>query len=736
MLIRSPTCWGTHRWIGWRCAIGWIALLIVPVFVTAKDAPVVLRATEPDVDTVVVPIAELARDLSALADEDAERLDRFLKSRAPLPADSQRQAEAVATRRRVLGETAAEVVALGERLLGLTIEEAGRLGAMLDRDYGGKRTVFARGVFERQLAARKAIVQIQSRMAAEDQLEARIENPIVMRDVAANWEDAALGKEHWQEVVGLNFGRDFPDSVNPEMCDFYESDAEHVAMLTGVRSLNLAATEITDAGLARLARLVKLRDLNLHDAKRITDAGLKPLAALRALENVRLSDTNLDGSGLVHLLGCAKLRVLSVTSPALGDAAFPLIARMKSLEVLGLGPGAATRIELGVLPKLHELVIRDSQVRRVAIQAMPELRRLSLQAHVATEIRLVDLPLLSELSVPGSKGPRTLAIEGTPELARLSLGEAELDDAASRMVGQLSELRELYIHGGISDRHFAQFEKLGKLEKLTIVKKSLSDAGMETLGKLTALGELHLTTNGATDAGLEHLASLKKLRVAVIRGLNGSGEGLAALGKLPELAELQVDGDPLETIDLEGWPALRMLRFGGSKTTTLRLRNLPKLAHVDASIVPLKKIDIRDAPALGWVHLSICDAEKIESVSLRRLPALGALTLIPISRGGGIGGLPHRANITDEALRFASSMPRLQQVNLSNSKITDRSLACLAKCTEIQNLDVEGTDITDAGLPHLEAMPGLMFFGTSGTKVTSEARRRLKQVVPSLHHGE
>lgn len=86
-----------------------------------------------------------------------------------------------------------------------------------------------------------------------------------------------------------------------------------LALCEGLEStmvwLNLSRTEITDRGLARLAKYPQLRRLNLSRTK-VGDAGLQHLASLERLEYLNLYDTQVTDAGLRHLRGLANLRKL------------------------------------------------------------------------------------------------------------------------------------------------------------------------------------------------------------------------------------------------------------------------------------------------------------------------------------------------------------------------------------------------------------------------------------------
>ena len=75
-------------------------------------------------------------------------------------------------------------------------------------------------------------------------------------------------------------------------------DLSPIGHLTGMRTLILASTLITDAGLAPVARFTALEHSSLADTP-ITDAGLKHLAALpklREAEFAGLPGVTLEGT--------------------------------------------------------------------------------------------------------------------------------------------------------------------------------------------------------------------------------------------------------------------------------------------------------------------------------------------------------------------------------------------------------------------------------------------------------
>lgn len=99
-------------------------------------------------------------------------------------------------------------------------------------------------------------------------------------------------------------------------------DDEDLRALDGLeeklRRINLSHSEITDAGLARIARLPKLIQLRLASDK-ITDAGLAVLADLKELRHLHLIDAPITDAGLAQLQALKDLESLYLDGTRASD---------------------------------------------------------------------------------------------------------------------------------------------------------------------------------------------------------------------------------------------------------------------------------------------------------------------------------------------------------------------------------------------------------------------------------
>lgn len=84
--------------------------------------------------------------------------------------------------------------------------------------------------------------------------------------------------------------------------DLTDAGCVPLSELRNLRKLNLTDTRITDAGLSNLARLTELDALNLNGTD-ITGAGLRPLASLKKLRNLYLFRTKVNAAEVSALAG-------------------------------------------------------------------------------------------------------------------------------------------------------------------------------------------------------------------------------------------------------------------------------------------------------------------------------------------------------------------------------------------------------------------------------------------------
>ncbi len=95
-----------------------------------------------------------------------------------------------------------------------------------------------------------------------------------------------------------------------------DDDLRAIGGITQLKSLDLRDLQITDAGLAHLARLTRLTDLDLTGCPAVTDAGLAHLHGLPALVNLRIYDSQITPTGIAALRQAVPtLKIDATTNP-------------------------------------------------------------------------------------------------------------------------------------------------------------------------------------------------------------------------------------------------------------------------------------------------------------------------------------------------------------------------------------------------------------------------------------
>lgn len=107
---------------------------------------------------------------------------------------------------------------------------------------------------------------------------------------------------------------------------------QRIARLDQIEELDLSGSRgVTDAGLAHLSQLPRLRNLQLGGCA-IGNPGLEAVARLAALEKVGLGGTAVSDAGVAHLARCENLRVVDLSGTRTGDGAIRALAGKAALR--------------------------------------------------------------------------------------------------------------------------------------------------------------------------------------------------------------------------------------------------------------------------------------------------------------------------------------------------------------------------------------------------------------------
>jgi hypothetical protein len=175
------------------------------------------------------------------------------------------------------------------------------------------------------------------------------------------------------------------DITLPAGCALADDDVRLLSCLTGIRAFSapgMADADRCAAALDEQASTAKQIDLSKSD---LTDAGLARLASLPQLEILYIAWTKVTDAGMKHLARARRLRHLDLFATPIGDESLKRLAQLPDLESLKLGysdvseRGLRNVLALRTLRglDLDNLPVTDELVRQIC--EMPQLAHLGLR---------------------------------------------------------------------------------------------------------------------------------------------------------------------------------------------------------------------------------------------------------------------------------------------------------------------------------------------------------------------
>ncbi|HPC96453.1 MAG TPA: hypothetical protein PLU87_16010 [Sedimentisphaerales bacterium] len=490
----------------------------------------------------------------------------------------------------------------------------------------------------------------------------------------------------------------------------------YVAHLTGLRVLDLSQTNITGAGMKWIAGLQNLRRLTAPN--RMDDAGLAHIAGLPALTGLYLQESRVTNAGLRHLAGLQSLEELALGAGRITNDGLAHLAKLPRLHYLllqGDGFSDAGFVHLKNVPNLHILhcghLPQTTDAGLAHLSALSQVQDLSFHwsQNITNEgIRhLARLPNLRSLDVRNSKvTDEGLAyLREVKTLESLDLPAQGISDRGLAYLSELPRLRKLDVirvhlvdpskdHGYYTDKGVAMLTQCHSLEELNIGSIGVTDASMESIARLDKLRELSLFgCTAVTDKGLKKLACLGNLEVLSVHDANVTISGLSCLSELPNLRELRVDGveQDYTGLDLSGLKKLEQLTIGTR----------------------------RDGGVIGDADVS-CLAGLIQLKWFQ----IGNSAIKPPS-------------LTDQGLASLAGLTQMDRLTIGGPDLTDEGLVHLRHMKKLDMLNIYGGKFTGQGLKHLEALDALTYLTLIGEhSFSQEDIRHLFESLPHLYTAQ
>jgi beta-lactamase regulating signal transducer with metallopeptidase domain/Leucine-rich repeat (LRR) protein len=507
----------------------------------------------------------------------------------------------------------------------------------------------------------------------------------------------------------------------------------HIAHLTGLRSLALDRTDITEKGLKYITNLSSLEYLGVP--YRVTDKGMAHIAKLPSLKRISFPEggRGVTNAGLRHLAKLTSLEEVYLAGERMGDAGLAHLCdlpRLKYLAMHGNGFTDKGMVHVKDIPSLRILSFRES---------LPGITDAGL-AHIS------DMPNLEILCLDGMKD---ITDDGLAHLTKmrslrkLQIGSSQVTDKGLAYLSQIKTLERIDLpqdQKGITDRGLTYLGTLPNLRHLAISrihfidpkmnKEYYTDKGLAELAKCRQLEELYIGSPGITDEGMHHVAKLTNLKKLMLFGCdNITNEGLAQLTTLKSLKDLSITDSKIT--------------IGGLS----HLNKIPGLFKLDLYEIVQDHagLDIPGLTKLEELNLSL-KTERVDwenkSVISQKFTAADLVCLANLKRLRCLQGIN---NVSDNGLKKLSGLTNMETFSFGATGLTDDGLKSLANMKNLNLLHINNTNrpelsgadkrrLTDKGLRYLQGLKMLTYLQIdSDNNFSAAAIRRLRRGLPNLY---
>ena len=322
---------------------------------------------------------------------------------------------------------------------------------------------------------------------------------------------ASVGEVKWVSFARVPAGRLKP------------GDLAKLKALPKLEEIVFGGNAATDAGVAEIAKAApQLRRLWLFRSA-VTDAAFPHVATIAGLDALYLAGTRISASALVEVARLKKLRVLEIDDTDVGDAGLEAIRHMPALAEVSYkdmrGVGARGMAALAGLRRLETLHLAFAEVddSLALLAASRSLRQLTLLRATVTDARAASIAKIKSL--------RVLALSYTP-----------ITDGALAHVSALPNLSNLeLVHTRITDDGVKALSQAKSLAVLDLAFTATGDDALDALLGLPKLASLVLRGTKVTDAGAAKLARIPSLKHIDLALTAVTDEAVKALAKaLPE----------------------------------------------------------------------------------------------------------------------------------------------------------------------------------------------------------
>jgi hypothetical protein len=440
--------------------------------------------------------------------------------------------------------------------------------------------------------------------------------------------DGPIADRHWESVIGVMEERGI---TGLEAGGITDAALERLSHLDLTRLLIGGSAQLTDKGMAHLARLTRLEELDLGGPRSvITDRGLDVLRHLTALRHFNIGwAPRVSDAGIAALAACDQLEKVNLMGTPTGDGAIRALTGKRHLQQFATGTLVT---DAGMALFQHFPVFKTWQGGEIKYGLM------SFDAQPTN--LLADGPFTD-------KGLASLAgLEGLFGL-------------------------NLFWH-----------------------TTGFTSNGLSALTALPNLGFLGCDGKRCDDDAMRHIATIPSLRMLMTQGVIAGDDGFEALSRSQTVEYLWFRESPNLTgrgfVALSGMPNLRGLAASCKRVDDASLAALPRFP----SLTRLLTMDVRDAgfrhvgacAQLEALWLMYCrDTTDVATQHIAALSKLksyyAGMTRITDKSLEILGRMPsierlefwEIAAITDAGVAALSTLPRLREITIGGSPRVSRA---------------------------------------------------------------
>jgi hypothetical protein len=234
---------------------------------------------------------------------------------------------------------------------------------------------------------------------------------------------------------------------------------------------DLSESQITDAGLAEVAKFPNLTLLNLSGCGRITSNGLNVFKELQVLDTLLMERGIVDDANVHYLRVLTNLKVLNLSQSSITDAGVVRLSNLTHLEELHISSTKVNGSCLLKAPWIASLRVLKANNTTVG-QDVSVLRKL----HNLEELELYNARVTDQSVV---------ALKGSPKLRKLYLGDNRISDLGAKQLTGLTSMEDLSLgKTQVTNNCLATFKVCKKLTHFGEGGTGITAAGRDYIKKM------------------------------------------------------------------------------------------------------------------------------------------------------------------------------------------------------------------------------------------------------------